>query len=419
VSEPGDEQQGDWPCSRLLAMDRRFVERVERAFRDRRREPSTSRNQWCERVAAALEVGCMLFLNDLALVRLMIAATHAVHVSTAFELSDSREGHARAASIWYPADQSPPPLPLLHAPTSPPSSRPQARPPPRARIARLLPRRLHRSDPSPPAFLMSQPYRELIAMELHRVVLTKSNLAALPQAERSLLILLGHSSNEINVLTKLILMVRKNEPPSEIAEKVEAGQACVLLRVFVGQLHEAWELFRKRVQANRSLYDKYVPLLDASGAAALQNLKGHFGRASPLTQIRNNVAFHYTDDHNLAEKSFQSVSATERLEFYLTTQVGNSFYHASELIVMGTALRITMPGTSNDDAAAFAKLCNIVINVSRDITELFGQLMGVIMEKCLPDLETQIETHPTGPKISTLSLPYFIDFDAVTPKPVS
>ena len=55
-----------------------------------------------------------------------------------------------------------------------------------------------------------------------------------------------------------------------------------------------------------------------------------------------------------------------------------------------------------------------MIDVSRDITELFGQLMGVIMEKCLPDLKRQIETHPDGPKLSTLSLPYFIDFDAVT-----
>ena len=47
-------------------------------------------------------------------------------------------------------------------------------------------------------------------MELHTVILTKSKLAALPQAERSLLVLLGHASNEINVLSKLILMVRKD-----------------------------------------------------------------------------------------------------------------------------------------------------------------------------------------------------------------
>jgi hypothetical protein len=54
-----------------------------------------------------------------------------------------------------------------------------------------------------------------------------------------------------------------------------------------------------------------------------------------------------------------------------------------------------------------------VIEVSRDITELFGQLIGAI-SATMPDLEVQIENHPDGPKLSTLSLPYFVEFDVVT-----
>lgn len=252
-------------------------------------------------------------------------------------------------------------------------------------------------------------------MELHTVILTKRKLAALPEAERSLLLLLGHASNEINVLSKLILMVRKDAPSSRIAGRVEAGQACVLLRVLVGQLHEAWELFRTRVQRNRPLNEKYIPLLDPEGTAALNNLKRHFG-GSPLTQIRKKVAFHYSDDDNLTEQSFQAVADTEPLELYLTTQVGNSFYYASEVIVMSSALRMAAPGTSNDDRA-FAKLCDHVIAVSRDITELFGQLIATIVQSCMPDLETHSENYPDGPKLSTLNLPYFIEFDMVTQNP--
>jgi hypothetical protein len=235
-------------------------------------------------------------------------------------------------------------------------------------------------------------------MKLRRVILTKSQLAALPQAERSLLLLLGHASNEINVLSKLI--------PSRIANNVEAGQICVLLRVLVGQLHEAWELFRKRVQANRPLCNKYVPQLDADGAAALDNLNKHFGGGSPLTKIRSKVAFHYSDDDNLTEQSFQAVADTEPLELYLTTEIGNSFYYAAEVIVMSTVLKM---GTSNDQAAAFSELCCVVIEVSRNITELFGQLMGLILKTHMPGLKPPIENHPDGPRLSTLSLPYFID----------
>jgi len=152
-------------------------------------------------------------------------------------------------------------------------------------------------------------------MELHRVILTKTKLAKLPEAERSLLLLLGHASNEINVLSKLILMAtRKDAPPSQIADNAEAGQVCVLLRLLIGQLHEAWELFKKRVQADRLFAEKYLAQLDADGNAALNNLNNHFGK-SPLTQIRNKIAFHYKDNDNLTEQSFQLVADTEPLEF--------------------------------------------------------------------------------------------------------
>ena len=85
---------------------------------------------------------------------------------------------------------------------------------------------------------------------------------------------------------------------------------------------------------------------------------------------------------------------TEPLELYLTNQVGNSFYHASELVVMLTAIRMAVSG---DDETAFSELCRIVFKVSRDINELFGQLMGVILKTYMPDLERQIENHPMGP----------------------
>ena len=245
-------------------------------------------------------------------------------------------------------------------------------------------------------------------MEIHRIILTKAKLAAVPQAERSLLLLLGHASNEINVLSKLIQIAGQNGASlSQVTERVQAGQACVLLRVLIGQLHEAWELFRNRVLKAGPFQDTYLPLLDSEGTAALNNLKRHFG-GSTLTQIRNKVAFHYSDDDNLTEQSFLTVADTEPLELYLTTQVGNSFYYASEVIVMRTALRLAVSGTGNDDLA-FRKICGDVIAVSRDITDLFGQLMGVIMQKWMPNLEQYIENHPDGPKLSTLSLPYFID----------
>jgi hypothetical protein len=55
-------------------MDRRFCERVERAFKNGG-EHRESADEWCERVTTALEVGRMLALTDSALARLARGAS--------------------------------------------------------------------------------------------------------------------------------------------------------------------------------------------------------------------------------------------------------------------------------------------------------------------------------------------------------
>jgi hypothetical protein len=124
-------------------------------------------------------------------------------------------------------------------------------------------------------------------MEVFRAELDRAKLAAMPENERVLLLLLAHASNELNVLTKLILMMRKDEPSSPIIDHVEAGQTFILMRLLIGKLHEAWELFRTRVHSDRSIATTLIPRLRPEATAALQELNQHFGKGSPLSAIRN------------------------------------------------------------------------------------------------------------------------------------
>jgi hypothetical protein len=78
-------------------------------------------------------------------------------------------------------------------------------------------------------------------MEVRKIKLSRSKLAAMPQNERVLLLLLAHASNELTVLRKPILMMRKSASESQIVE-VEAGQVFIFTRLLVGKLHEVWEL---------------------------------------------------------------------------------------------------------------------------------------------------------------------------------
>ena len=250
-------------------------------------------------------------------------------------------------------------------------------------------------------------------MEVYCAKLGRDKLAAMPEAERVLLLLLAHASNEMNVLTKLILMMRKDDQPSPILDHVEAGQTFILMRLLIGKLHEAWELFKNRVHSNRSIATTYIPRLRPEAAAALEALNRHFGAGSALSAIRNKISFHYSDKENLTEGNFQQLAQSEPLQFYLTKTVGNSFYHAAELIAQLGAINLMKapPADANDSASAearaFAALCDEIIQVSRHIAELFGELIGILGESAVSEVVT--EQVPDGPKLSTFSLPYFFD----------
>lgn len=151
---------------------------------------------------------------------------------------------------------------------------------------------------------------------------------------------------------------------------------------------------------------------------ALNSLKRHFGR-SPLSAIRNKISFHYSDKENLTEKNFQQLAESEPLLFYLSKTVGNSFYHAGELVAQSTTINLrTAPAAGpNDDrspeARALNALCSDVIAVSRDITELFGDLIGILSKDACGQIT--IEQIADGPRLSTFSLPYFFNENDALP----
>jgi hypothetical protein len=133
--------------------------------------------------------------------------------------------------------------------------------------------------------------RLICPMDVHNVRIDRAKLAAKPENERVLLLQLAHASNEINVLTKLILMMRKDTPASQIIDHVEAGQTFIFMRLLIGKLHEAWELFKNRAQNDSAIRTTYLPKLPPEGAKALQELNRHFGQGSALTAIRNKISF--------------------------------------------------------------------------------------------------------------------------------
>jgi hypothetical protein len=259
--------------------------------------------------------------------------------------------------------------------------------------------------------------------EVYQVDLTKEKLAAMPADERQLLLLLGHAANEINVLQKLILMALQPTPELKFVDHVQAGQVFVLMRTLIGKLHEAWELFVKRFQSAPQISAKYLPKLNTEATTALDGLKKHFGKQSPLTRIRNGFSFHYHDKEDLVEKSFHDVPDDDSWHFYLSNITGNCFYYASELVVEAAVIKLANPAPNSAEPyreqseRAFGELCKLIIGVSGQIMTLFRQCMVGIVSENISDTEMSDPVEIVGaPSLGSIQIPFFIDDTEFKPK---
>ena len=153
---------------------------------------------------------------------------------------------------------------------------------------------------------------------------------------------------------------------------------------------------------------KYLDSQPTERRALLEKLNKHFGNKSPLTAIRNQLSFHYTDKTNLVEENFQHLSNSEPWEFYLAETVGNSFYYASELVTTASMVRLAGPGASGQ-LEDFGRLLDLVTEVAGDITELFQQLVADMVEPM--DVVAVGEEIGAAAKVSVSPLPFFLDED--------
>jgi len=252
--------------------------------------------------------------------------------------------------------------------------------------------------------------------EIYQVNLTREHLAAMPVAERRLLLLLGHATNEVNVFQKLILMAGQATPELKFVDHVQAGQVFILMRTLIGKLHEAWELFRVRFQSDPSIANRYGSKLNAEATAALVDLNKHFGKRSPLTLIRNGFSFHYKDEQDLVEESFQRIPADEEWNIYLSNKQGNCFYYASELVIAGAVIKLCNYIRDEtqlypaEEARNFGNLCDLLIKVSGDIQTLFGHCIAEIVSENFPHLQAPEPINITNaPALADMHIPFFTE----------
>lgn len=251
-------------------------------------------------------------------------------------------------------------------------------------------------------------------MNITSLRLTKKTLSRMPVKDRTLLLLVGNISNEINVLQKLLMMVRKKDVDSRVIDIVEAGQALIFMRMLIGKLHEAHVLVAKRVNSD----ERFGRNADWAGKEQLKRANKHFNKWGALiSSVRNKLSFHSWDQDGLVEKTFAEIPEDEPWDFYLTGMVANSFYYASEMVVTRSMIGLTgvakaAPTGINVEAAGLAEVFDAALDGANLLAQLFQVLMVEIIDQSVDEsLETEELDIGQPPQMSQFHLPFFFDED--------
>ena len=135
-------------------------------------------------------------------------------------------------------------------------------------------------------------------LDVVRMPMTKERLKQLTKEERTFLLLLGYTANQITVLWKLIIFSTNRTPTNPVEQRITGAQTQILVRQIIGVLWETWTLVQKRFIGSR-LGHTYTPLLQKTGQEALNSLKKHFGSSNILSVLRNNYSFHHPNDADM------------------------------------------------------------------------------------------------------------------------
>jgi hypothetical protein len=239
---------------------------------------------------------------------------------------------------------------------------------------------------------------------IYGVSVPKAKLAAMPAGERQLLLLLGHVENEISTLRRLVAFSLQTSYADPIVDHVAHGRAWVVLRLLIGKVAEGHQVVKKRIQSS-PIGKKYQGALDPMASAALDRLNKHFGKSGLLNQLRKFHAFHYPDDKQI-ENGFASVGETESWELYLADASGNSFYHASDMVMLYAMLQELGPQDPRD---AIPKLASEVMDAAGALSEFLHRFIGTIIQQTPglagdPRIVAKVADAPT---IAETSIPPF------------
>jgi hypothetical protein len=256
---------------------------------------------------------------------------------------------------------------------------------------------------------------KITMQKITRIALPKEQLQKLTSDERSLFLLLGYASNQINTLWKLVIVATNEGSTNPVEQKVAGAQTQIFVRLTIGIMREALKLIEKRFLGS-TLGKEYGPRLSPQAKEALDRLKKRFGAKDKLIVIRDNFAFHHPTPE-IMEAAFQLAVKSDGDEtdwcMYLQDALLNTFFFASDFVLVHGVANAMGEKDVNE---AHRKLLGDVAPIANDIsTFAFGFAEAIFIKHFGELTATRVAEIDDAPKIEDLRLPWFAETESFLP----
>lgn len=238
-------------------------------------------------------------------------------------------------------------------------------------------------------------------MKLYKVSIDKEELKSLPQKESLFFLQAGAALDDINILTKLLIISNKTVNGA-VETKAQNSQTLFILSILTGKLFECWQFLQKAYFKSKIAKD-YEQLLPEVAKKNLADLKTYFGRGNLIKHVRDKLAFHY-DTAEIVDQ-MNNISEDEFPEFYLSEELINNFFYISEVIRMETILDYT---GKSDPFEALDSFFAEVLDAANSFKLFLHHCLVVVARNHSNWKFEEIEIHDTL-KITDVFLPYFVE----------
>jgi hypothetical protein len=263
----------------------------------------------------------------------------------------------------------------------------------------------------PPAESSEAVPEERPALDILRMEITKELLRKMAKEERCLFLALGHASNQVNALWKLVIVLTNGDETDSVKQRLEGAQTQIFVRLTIGAMQEAWRLIEDRF-LKRLLGREFMPLLDSPAAEALERLKKRFGKLNRLAVIRNNYAFHHPEIDEV-DAAFERAAAGEESEdadwaIYFNKALLNTFFFVSDFVLVHGMANAMAEADVNE---AHRRLLGEMAPVANDLSEFtFGFAAAIFKRYVGNDLTmTLVAKVDDAPDIDDLRYPFFVE----------